>query len=113
MPIIESLNEKPLTMVELKQKLEDIEKRDGSLNFRAKKAKEYLNQFATMKPAEMASLKEKIAKLDIQRLRDKHVAKIIDINPKDIDSLKVILSGESLTLKPEEINKIFEIIKEK
>lgn len=113
MPIIEMINERPLTMAELKHKLAEIEKRDGELNFRSKKAKEYLDQFTQLKPIEITKIKENIAKLDISRLRDKHIAKIIDINPKDIDGLKITLSGENLTLKPEELNKIFEALKER
>lgn len=111
MPIIEVMNEKPLSMVELKARLEDVEKRDGELNFRAKKAKEYLDVFAAMKPSEANNIREKLNDLNIPRLREKHIAKIIDINPSDIESLKMILSGEMLTLKQDEVIKIFEAIK--
>ncbi|MBS3095442.1 hypothetical protein J4231_02065 [Candidatus Woesearchaeota archaeon] len=113
MPIIEVINEKPIAMVELKSKLDGIEKRDGSLNFRAKKAKDYLDQFATMKISDANNIRERLNALGIPRLRERHVDKIIDINPKDIESLKIILSGETLTLKQDELAKIFDAIKEK
>jgi len=37
--------------------------------------------------------------------------KIIDLCPKDLDSLKVILTGENITLKQEDMEKIIEVIK--
>lgn len=113
MPIIEILNEKAMSMVELKHKIEEIEKRDGALNFRAKKAKDYFDQFAIMKFAEANNMRERLNGLNIPRLREKHIAKIIDVNPNDMESLKLILSGETLTLKQEELVKILETVKEK
>ena len=112
MPILKIVEERPLTMVEMKQMLEEVQKRDGDLNHRSKKLKEYLDQFAVMKPTEADKMRERINKLDITRLKDRHISKIIDLNPKDAESLKMILTGETVTLKPEEITKIFEAIKE-
>ncbi|MDD4878363.1 MAG: hypothetical protein PHO02_05005 [Candidatus Nanoarchaeia archaeon] len=108
---IKVINEIPLTMAELKEKLAKIEKRDKELAFRANKTKEYLNNF-TIKEKGIAALKKKIAELNISRLKDRHIAKLIDIAPKDIDSIKCTLSGEALTLKEEDYQKLLEALQE-
>ncbi|MBU2638100.1 MAG: hypothetical protein KJ955_03950 [Nanoarchaeota archaeon] len=103
------LSETALTMAELKEKLAKIEKRDKELGFRANKTKEYLANF-TIKEKNIAALKKKFAALEITRMRDRHIAKLIDLDPKDADSIKVILSGEALTLKEEDYAKILDVL---
>lgn len=103
------ISEKPLTMSELKERLAKIEKRDKELTFRANKTKEYLNNF-TIKEKGISALKKKIEELNISRIKERHIAKLIDIMPKDLDSLKMILSGESLTLKEEDHQKLLEAL---
>lgn len=103
------ISEKPLTMAELKEKLAKIEKRDKELGFRANKTKEYLGNFA-LKEKNVAAIKKKMEALEIPRMKDRHIAKLIDMNPKDADSIKVILSGESLTLKEEDYAKIVDAL---
>ena len=103
------LSETPLTMSELKEKLAKIEKRDKELNFRANKTKEYIANFS-IKEKGIAELKKKLEELSIGRVKDRHIAKLIDLNPKDADSIKVILSGEALTLKEEDYNKILDVL---
>lgn len=103
------ISETPLTMAEVKEKLAKIEKRDKELSFRANKTKEYLNNFS-LKEKGIPALKKKIEELNIPRLKDRHIVKLIDINPKDADSIKMILSGESLTLKEEDYQKLLEAL---
>lgn len=110
MPDLKVLNERALTLSELKDKLETIEKRDKELSFRANKTKEYLNSFSTKKFKEMEALKKKIEELNVPRLKDRHIAKIIDIAPKDYDSIKLLLSGEAITVKEEDLKKILSLL---
>ena len=44
MPGIEIINEKPISLVETREILEKIEKRDKVLNDRATKTREYINK---------------------------------------------------------------------
>ena len=108
---LQVINEKPLTMAELKEKLEEIKKRDKELSDRATKTHEYLNKFAHLKEKEALKLKEEILKLDIPRLKEKHIIKIIDIIPKDIESLKLIFASENITIKQESLQKILDVMK--
>ncbi len=104
------VEERPLALAELKEKLESIEKRDKELSFRANKTKEYLNNFTLKKMKETESLKKKIDELQIPRLKERHIVKIIDIAPKDIDSLRLLLSGEAITVKEEDLKKILSLL---
>ena len=108
---IEIIEEKPLTLIETKELLLKIEKRDKEISTRIQKTKEYLNKFAKLTKKEVKELKEKLLKLNITRLKEKTIAKIIDLQPNDIDSLRTILTAENLTLKQEDLQKIIECFK--
>jgi DNA-directed RNA polymerase subunit F len=109
MPEIEVIKEVPLTMAELKDKLSQI-KKNHDLSFRATKALEYLNTFAKQKPKDAEEMKKKIQDLNIIRLKETHIVKIIDLEPKDADSLKAILATENVTLRPEDMKRVIECV---
>lgn len=104
------VKENPITMVELKEEIEKIKKRDKEPNLRVQKTEEYINLFAHLKPEKEKELKEKITKLDIPRLKEEHIKKIIDILPIDIEDLKSLLQGYTITVSKENIQKIVEVI---
>ncbi len=105
---LEVINENALNIHELKEKLDGIKKRDSTLTPRGIKTYDHISKFIKK---DSKKLKEKLVGIGISRLKDKHINKIIDILPKDIDELKSILSGENLTLKQEDLTKIVETIK--
>jgi len=102
------INETPISMHELKKELEKIKKRDKELNFRAAKTEEYLQQITTLKKS--GELYKKIVKLNIPRLRDQHIKKIIDILPATVKDLKVVLQGYTLTINNENAKKIVDVV---
>lgn len=102
---LEILNENPLSLSLLKKKLE---KADTKLSYRGERTKEYVAGIVKLKPKEAEELAERIRELNIPRLKERHIAKIADIQPKDADSVKALLSGEAITLKDEDIQKIIE-----
>ncbi len=108
---VEIINEMPLTMAELKEKLDEVKKRDKELKNKALKTYEYLNKFVNIKNKEVIKLKEEIAKLQIPRLKERHINKIIDIMPHDMEILKLIFVGDNITLKQEDLDKILKITK--
>ena len=105
---LEIINEISLNMQELKDKLDQVKKRDKDLNPRGIKVYDYITKFGNKNAPK---LKNNLNGLGILRLKDKHINKIVDILPKNIDELKSILSGENLTLKQEDLDKIVETIK--
>lgn len=102
--------ENPITLAELKDKIAKIEKRDKELNFRGTKTKEYIGAFSIDTMKEAAELKKKIEDLNIPRMKDRHIMKLIDIHPTDMDSLKMLLSAETITVKEEDLKKILALL---
>ncbi|SRR3989344_3074489 len=108
---VDIINESPVTMAELKEKIEDIKKRDKELKPRTLKTHEYLERFVSIKGKDAVKIKEQLLKLQISRIKERHIAKIIDIMPKDIETLKLIFVGENVTLKQDDLEKILEALK--
>ncbi len=107
---IEITNEKSLTLTEVKEMLVGI-KKNTELGFRANKSMDYVELFAKQKPSEAAEVKKKLEELNIMRLKDKVIAKIVDLQPTDAESLKMILATENITVKQEDLGKILECLK--
>lgn len=104
--------QKPLSCVELKEALEGIQQQGLELGFRANRVVDYLNTILVQKKKDHDALRSALEGLGIARLRDRHIIKILDILPLDLVSLKTLLSGESITIKPEEYEKILQVIQE-
>jgi len=105
---MEMIQEIPINLPEMKEKLSQIKSRDKDLNFRGKKVEDYLN---ASKLKEYKQLVEDLNSLDIQRLRERQITLIVNVQPKDIDSLKIVLANENLTLKQEDLQKIVDTVK--
>ena len=90
--------QKPISLSDVQQIIQSIESRDTELNFLSKKAKEYLQAFVTLTPNKKEKLYEKILALNITRLKEEHLIKIMDYLPKDIEELKVVLQAYPLSL---------------
>ena len=105
---MEILSETPISAYQLREELEKIKKRDKELNFRAAKAEEHLNSVGT--PKNLDELYEKISKLDIARLKDQHIRKILDIMPKSVNELKAVMQGYTISVTNENMKKIVDII---
>ena len=112
MATIEILEEKPLTLTETKEELARIRKRDGELNFRANKTEEYLNHFAKSDQKTAGELVEAIAKLNIPRLKDGHIAKIVDMMPNTVEQLKAVLQGYVVSVSDDNLKKILGVLKQ-
>lgn len=106
------ISEEPMNMATVKVELEKIRKRDTELNIRANKTDEYIKQCFVIKKKEAEELYEKMSKMDISRLRDIHINKIIDIMPGTAEELKSILSGYTISLSGENLKKILEAVAE-
>ena len=106
----EILEETPMSMAQLKEELGRIKKRDKELNFRATKTEDYLNQVVTIKDAD--ALFKKLVGLNVPRLKEQHICKIIDVLPKTADDLKVVLQGYTLTVNNANLKKIVDAINE-
>ena len=106
------IKETAISICEAKGLLDHVRERDGELNYRAAKTAEYVDMFAYMSDKKAKDAAKKIQELDIPRMRENHISKLIDCHPRSVDDVKLILSAYSLTLKEEHSKKIVEIITE-
>lgn len=106
----EILGETAMTMAEVQEHLKLIKKRDGELNFRANKTEENLNAIVEIKYIDAIKLKKELTELEIPRLKDVHMSKIVDILPKTVDELKMVLQGYTITVNNDNLKKILEVV---
>lgn len=106
------LNEQPMSMAEVKDELGKIMKKKEELNFRANKTYDYLKEFSKLSNAKAKELREKIEALNIPRLKDEHIVKIVDTMPKAAEEVKVLLSGYTITISQDNAKKIADVVTE-
>ncbi|HDD70870.1 MAG TPA: hypothetical protein ENF94_01775 [Candidatus Woesearchaeota archaeon] len=106
----EIIGTKPINLYEVKETLEKIQKRDEELNFRAQKTMEYVQQVAKLGKEKAAELFKKIESLNVPRLKEQHINKIIDILPKTEEEVKVVMQGYNVTVSKENCKKIAEVV---
>jgi len=88
------IEEEPVSLVEVRNILHNVEKRDEELNYRSGKAKDFLDNFNIELTVEkQQELSKKLISLNLTRLKEIHIAKIIDFLPKNADELKVIMQA--------------------
>lgn len=99
----EIIKETPISMAEVSAEVEKIKKRDKELSFRTQRTEDYLNQFANRDSSKLA---ESLRKLNIGRLKEEHLKKIVDLLPRSVDDLKIILQGYTLTITKDNMKQI-------
>ena len=107
----EIIFETPISMADVKQEIKKIKKRDEELNFRAVKVEEYLDTFTQLKKKDADELKKALEKLEIPRFKDVHIIKIGDMLPANVDDLKMLLQGYTITVNKENLEKIVSTVK--
>ncbi|MFH0700990.1 MAG: hypothetical protein V2A62_00980 [Candidatus Woesearchaeota archaeon] len=110
MPNFQFVEQKPLSLSEVKLTLHELEKRDGQLNFLSNKTKEYLDTFPPLSNPKREELTKKLSELGVTRLKEEIVAKIIDFLPKNNNDLKVIIQAYNLTLSKKDQDSIVEVV---
>ena len=113
MSTIKVLAENPICVYELRKEIDKINKRDGELNYRAKKTEDYLNSIMTSETAKKSDkIYDELVKLNIPRLKEIHLKKLTDLFPKTAKEIKAILQSYTITLSNEHTQKIVELFKE-
>lgn len=106
------INETPISAADVKKELKQIKDRDKELNFRAQKTEDYLNQQVQLDDKAIKELKEKLEKLSIPRIKEQHIAKIMDLMPARDKDVTVILQGYAITITKENAKKIADVVAE-
>ena len=106
---IEIVEQKPLSLIEVKELLTTHKAKFKELNFRSQKVEGYVQDFATVDKEKAQEIEKKLAEA-VQKLKERHIKKIIDVMPIDINQLKTIFTGEAINLKQEELKQIVDIV---
>ena len=92
-------NMTPLSMTEA---LEYIKGDDGG----KEEIKKFIKKFTNLKPEKAKEMRKKFGGLDLMKMKPEHIAKIIDLIPKDPENLNKIFNDVSLN--EDETKKILE-----
>lgn len=108
------VEKKPLTLAEVKeivsQKTKKI-KEENEENARIRNVNELLKKVVKLKADEAKKLKQEIISLNILKLKEKDIVKIIDFLPEDTEDMRKLFFGQGVNLDENEINSILEKIK--
>ncbi len=108
---MEIVKETSMNMVELQAEISKIKKRDEEINFRVGKIEEYLNTHVHLKPSEAKELAKELEALNVPRLKELHMHKLIDILPITGDDVKVVLEGYPITITKSNCDLIAKTVK--
>lgn len=81
------------------------------LEFEQKHTKEHVKDFSKLTVAKVNKLKKSLVSLDLSKLKHEFIINIINILPKDIDEIKLVLSMSVIPFNDEEFQKIYECVK--
>ncbi len=98
------LDRQPLNLNEVQEILKDIPD-----NEKKEQMEVYLKKFLKTKSTQAKKIKQELETLDLLKLKNEHVVKIIDLFPNDASDLNKIFTDVSLS--EDEINKILEVVK--
>lgn len=110
MAIPKIISEEAINLAEVKEYMKKIKKRDEQLSFRAGKTEEYLDQFTLLKVSEAKELYDQLVALNLPRLREAHLHKIVDICPVTIEGLRTLFAGTPTSISQESGKKILDAI---
>ena len=105
---IEIVEQRPLSLIEVKESLSLHKEKFKELNFRSQKVEGYVQDFAAVDKDKAIELEKKLSEA-VQKLKERHIKKIIDVMPADLNQVKTIFTGEAINLKQEELKQIVDI----
>ncbi len=96
----------PLTLAEIKELIEN-----KTESKKVEMMREYINKFLKLNPDEAKKFREELKQLNIPKLDDEYIVKIVDIIPIDAEDIRKIFVGSHISLNQDEIQKILDIAK--
>tara|TARA_Y100000310_G_C20607062_1_gene776067 strand:+ start:98 stop:409 length:312 start_codon:yes stop_codon:yes gene_type:complete len=98
------LDRKPLNLNEVQEILKDIPDNENKEQMEV-----YLKKFLKTKSTQAKKIKEALEGMDLMKIKNEHIGKIIDLLPEDASDINKIFTDVSLT--EDETNKILEVVK--
>ncbi len=106
------IEDQPLSLIDVKAALAAMEQRDNELNFQSNKAKEYVATFVELSPSKKEELYQKLKGLELTRIKEEHLMKIIDFLPKTVNELKIVLQAYPLSMPKKDQDSIVAAVNE-
>ncbi len=98
--------------VSLSEASEFINKKETELTYREEKVQEFLKKHSKLSLEDFTKAKEAILALDIPRIEEHHIVKILNIMPTTGTELRAIISHEGLVLVDETAKQILDTLKQ-
>ena len=95
------IERKPLSMVEAKEHMD----KDSGTDIIG-----FVKKFVILKPGKAKELKKKIQELDLLKVKEEHITKILDLMPETAEDINKIFSD--VGLDEDETKKLLDTIKE-
>ncbi len=92
-------------------KVKDILKKVKDKTYEQKMAYEHVKKFSKISSDKAEELIKELLELEMRKLKEHQVVKIVDLMPKSLEDLKVILHKSQIPFKKDELEKILEIVK--
>lgn len=97
----------PISIAEVKDILKEQD------TDKAKELLGFVKKFNKMSGSEARKMLEAIKKLNIEKLKEEDIIRILDFAPEDVEDLRKLFAGSDTTLDQDEITKILETKKSK
>ncbi len=98
---------KPITLAEARELLKKAE------TDKAKAVSDFIKKFTKLSATDAAKLKHALEALDIVKLKEEDIVKLVDFRPEDAEDVRKIFSGSEISLDQDEITKVLGALKQK
>lgn len=106
----EIIEKEPIAGIEV---LNELTKRakETELTYREEKTKDYLKKNTKLKISDFKKAKDELTALEIDRLEEEQIIKILEVLPKDGTGIRAIVSHSGTVLVDENVDKILKVLK--
>jgi len=98
---------KTITLAEARELLKKAE------TDKAKAVADFIKKFTKLNVSDTEKLRKALEALNIHKLREKDIVKLIDFMPEDAEDVRKIFAGSESSLDQDEITKVLEALKQK
>ena len=105
---MEIINEKPVSIVEVKKILE-AKAKEKKLGYEQNNVLEHLKKFCMLSRKNAEQMAENLSR--IEKLKGKHIMTIVNNLPQDLDDLRLLFANERISVSQDEKAKILGIVK--
>lgn len=106
----EILSQEAVSQSEVSEVIKKIAK-DRELTYREEKVNDFLKKSTVLKKKDFETAKKELEELQIPRIEDSHIIKVLDLMPKNGTELRSIISHGGMVLVDENITKILDVLK--